>query len=238
MSDLFHRYECTSTNDEIIELLKDQSSNFIGLYTLNQTNGRGQYGNKWASLPQQNLAYTMAVQSESFFISDFLFNFYTANCFREFIANLTEKIVKIKWPNDIICDNKKVSGTLIEKKKINNKIYYIIGIGINVLQEKFNEISNAGSLLTQTKKILNPENIAIELHAFLIEYLQKPLNKEDILEEFNDNLFKKNKISVFEINNTRQNGIIKNADENGCLWIELEDDGLKSFYHKEIKLLY
>ena len=36
----------------------------------------------------------------------------------------------------------------------------------------------------------------------------------------------------------RQNGIIRNADENGFLWVDLEKDGLKKFYHKEIELLY
>jgi BirA family biotin operon repressor/biotin-[acetyl-CoA-carboxylase] ligase len=55
---------------------------------------------------------------------------------------------------------------------------------------------------------------------------------------FNNSLFRKDEISVFELNEKRQNGIIKNADRNGNLWIELENDGLHSFYHKEIKLLY
>ena len=54
----------------------------------------------------------------------------------------------------------------------------------------------------------------------------------------NQNLFRKDIISVFEINKMRQNGIIKNADEKGFLWVDLEKDGLKKFYHKEIELLY
>ena len=45
-------------------------------------------------------------------------------------------------------------------------------------------------------------------------------------------------VSVFEIGKIRQNGIIKNVDEQGYLWIDLENEGLKRFYHKEIKLLY
>ncbi|WP_435523630.1 hypothetical protein [Chryseobacterium indoltheticum] len=56
--------------------------------------------------------------------------------------------------------------------------------------------------------------------------------------QFNSNLFRKDEVSVFELDNVRQNGIIKNADENGNIWIELEQSGLQSFYHKEIKLLY
>jgi len=58
------------------------------------------------------------------------------------------------------------------------------------------------------------------------------------MDQFNENLFRKDEISVFEINGERQNGIIKYADEKGELWVDLENDGLKPFYHKEIKLLY
>ncbi len=46
------------------------------------------------------------------------------------------------------------------------------------------------------------------------------------------------KVSVFEKNEVRQNGIIQNVDENGYIWIDLENEGLQKFFHKEIELLY
>ena len=45
-------------------------------------------------------------------------------------------------------------------------------------------------------------------------------------------------VSVFEIKGIRQNGIIRNVDEEGFLWVELENQGLQKFYNKEIELLY
>ncbi|MCX8522406.1 biotin--[acetyl-CoA-carboxylase] ligase [Chryseobacterium formosus] len=238
MSDLFYRNECSSTNDEISQVLLYPKSNFIGLFTFNQTKGRGQYGNTWTSTAEQNLAYTLAVKTSCIQHSDFMFNYYTAITVQNFLANLTEKIVKIKWPNDIIVQNKKVVGILIEKKKINQENYFIIGTGINILQEKFDEISNAGSLLTQTGERFNLNKIAESFHEFLVEKLNNIPSENEILNQFNSNLFRKDEISVFELDKKRQNGIIKNADENGNIWIELEESGLKSFYHKEIKLLY
>ncbi len=237
MSELFYRNVCSSTNDEISDVLLYPQSNFIGLYTFNQIKGRGQYGNSWTSAAEQNLAYTLAVKTSCIHHSDFLFNYYTAIAVQSYLANLTEKIVKIKWPNDIIIKNKKVAGILIEKKKINQESYFIIGVGINILQEKFDEISNAGSLLTQTGEIFNLKPFAEKLHLFLIEKLNNIPNDDEVLNQFNLDLFKKDEVSVFEIENVRQNGIIKNADKNGEIWIELES-GLRSFYHKEIKLLY
>ena len=220
MSQLFYLKECSSTNDEISKFLLYGNSDFIGLHTFNQTKGRGQYGNVWTPT------------------SGFMFNYYTAILVRDFLANLADNDVKIKWPNDIILKGKKIVGILIEKKKINQNNYFIIGTGINILQEKFDEISNAGSLLTQTGKEFKLEDLSLSFHEFLSEKLKNIPSDQEILDRFNTNLFRKDEISVFEIEKERQNGIIRHADEKGELWIELENDGMRSFYHKEVKLLY
>lgn len=238
MSHLFYIKECSSTNDEISKFLLYENSDFVALHTFNQTGGRGQYGNTWSSTAEKNLAYTLAVKKENFSLSDFLFNYYTAIIISDFLANLTENTVKIKWPNDIILKNKKIVGILIEKKKINHNNYFIIGAGFNILQEKFDEISNAGSLLSQTGKYFDLNEFTSSLHDYMVERLNKIPSEKEILNDFNSRLFRKNQVSVFELDGKRQNGIIKNADRNGEILIELENDGLKSFYHKEIKLLY
>lgn len=238
MSHLFYIKECSSTNDEISKFLLYENSDFVALHTFNQTGGRGQYGNTWSSTAEKNLAYTLAVKTENFSLSDFLFNYYTAIIISDFLANLTGNTVKIKWPNDIILKNKKIVGILIEKKKINQNNYFIIGAGFNILQEKFDEISNAGSLLSQTGKYFDLNDFTSALHDFMVERLKGIPSDQEILNDFNNLLFRKNQVSVFELDGKRQNGIIKNADRNGEILIELENDGLKSFYHKEIKLLY
>lgn len=237
MSQLFYQKECSSTNDEISQVLLYPNSNFVGLYTFNQTKGRGQYGNTWISTAEQNLAYTIAVKTDTVSLTDFMFNYYTAIAARQYLAILTEKTVKIKWPNDIILNSKKVAGILIEKRKYNSENYFLIGIGINILQEKFDEISNAGSIFTQTGEKYDLQTFVKGFHEFLIEKFKNLTSEIEVLSDFNENLFRKDEISVFEIDGTRQNGIIRKADENGKIWIEFEDR-LQSFYHKEIKLLY
>ena len=73
---------------------------------------------------------------------------------------------------------------------------------------------------------------------FLKESFSVSQNFDEILNEFNLHLFKKNEIAVFEKNGIRQNGIIQKMDKNGFLWIDLENEGLQKFFHKEIELLY
>lgn len=236
MNSLIYLNKCLSTNDEIIDFLNSSHSeeDLLAIFTFNQTKGKGQYGNSWENSPHQNIAYSLAFKSKNFTISDNLFNFYTAILLRDFLANLTKNEVKIKWPNDIIIKNKKISGMLIEKKQN----FIILGIGINILQENFEKLPKAGSLLTQTQLKYDLKDFTESLHQYFCSEILKNRSAEEILNTFNENLYKKDEISVFEIKNSRQNGIIKNIDENGFLWVELERDGLQKFFHKEIELLY
>jgi len=236
MNSLIYFNNCASTQDELIDFLNQHylSEDFLAVYTFNQTQGRGQYGNSWENLPEENLAYSFALKTKNINVSDTCFNFYTAILVRDFIANLTKTEVKIKWPNDLILKNKKICGMLFEK----NKNYFVVGIGINILQENFKNLPKAGSILSQTGLSFELKAFTESLHQYLFEHLVQKEIPNNILELYHLHLYRKNEVSVFEKNEVRQNGIIKNADENGYIWIDLENEGLQKFFHKEIELLY
>ena len=236
MNSLIYFNNCTSTQDELIDFLNQHylSEDFLAVYTFNQTKGRGQYGNSWENLPEENLAYSFALKTKNINVSDTCFNFYTAILVRDFIANLTKTEVKIKWPNDLILKNKKICGMLFEK----NKNYFVVGIGINILQENFKNLPKAGSILSQTGLSFELKAFTESLHQYLFEHLVQKEIPNNILELYHLHLYRKNEVSVFEKNEVRQNGIIKNVDETGHIWIDLENEGLQKFFHKEIELLY
>lgn len=236
MNSLIYFNNCASTQDELIDFLNQHylSEDFLAVYTFNQTKGRGQYGNSWENLPEENLAYSFALKTKNINVSDTCFNFYTAILVRDFIANLTKTEVKIKWPNDLILKNKKICGMLFEKKKN----YFVVGIGINILQENFKNLPKAGSILSQTGLSFELKAFTESLHQYLFEHLVQKEIPNNILELYHLHLYRKNEVSVFEKNEVRQNGIIQKVDENGYIWIDLENEGLQKFFHKEIELLY
>ena len=236
MNRLLYLENCVSTQDEIINLINEDETTAV--FTFNQTKGRGQYGNKWEVIPNENLAYSIAVTSDEISISDVCLNYYTAIIVRDFLDNLTKASVYIKWPNDIILNGKKVCGILIEKTKKNGNDYFIIGIGINILQKDFSNLPKAGSILSVTGVNIDLITFIQDFHTYFISRIMNIPDEEKILEQYNLHLFKRDAISVFQKNKVRQNGIVKNADNAGYLWIDLENEGLQKFFHKEIEMLY
>lgn len=237
MTKIIYKSQSSSTNDEITSVINDENPE-VALYTFDQVKGRGQYGNSWTSTANQNLAYSLAIPEKMINLSDVLFNYHTALIVREFIDNLTHEKTQIKWPNDIVLNQKKICGILIEKKKINHMIYYIIGIGINVLQSDYTQLPKAGSIFSLTGQSFSLEGFTQDFHAFISREIKEARQEKIILNNYNKYLFRKDEVSVFQKKEVRQNGIIKKADEDGFLWIELEKDGLQKFYHKEIEFLY
>ncbi|WP_027376963.1 biotin--[acetyl-CoA-carboxylase] ligase [Kaistella palustris] len=238
MFPLIYLKECTSTNDEILHFLSASESEFCAVYTFNQKKGKGQYGNSWQSPEGLNLAFTFAVRSEVIKLPSHLFNFHTAAAVADFLDRMTQQRCEIKWPNDLILKGKKIAGLLLEKKNVGGFSYFIVGIGINILQNDFKDLPKGGSLLTQTGVRFEPEDIARRLHSYLQGFILKEISGSEVLKNLNNHLFRKDVISVFEISDVRQNGIIKKVDAEGFLWVDLENDGLQKFYHKEIELLY
>ncbi|SFI25292.1 biotin--[acetyl-CoA-carboxylase] ligase [Halpernia frigidisoli] len=234
MNPLIYLKISPSTNNDI-QNFDLEDGDFLGLYTFNQTHGKGQYNNSWDINPEENVAFSFMLKTKDVKISEILFNFHTATLVRGFIAKLTRKEAEIKWPNDIILNKKKIAGILIEKKKIKNTEVFIVGVGLNVLQTDFTNLPKAGSILTQTNEKFDLKMVAEKLFS---HFQKEILNDQGILENFNEHLFFKEKIAVFNLKGKRQNGIIKNADEDGFLLIDLENGGLQKFFHKEIELLY
>ena len=167
MNSLIYFNNCASTQDELIDFLNQHylSEDFLAIHTFNQTKGRGQYGNSWKNLPEENLAYSFALKTKNINISDTCFNFYTAILVRDFIANLTKTEVKIKWPNDLILKNKKICGMLFEK----DKNYFVVGIGINIPKgaqiidaKGLKQISDSGALEAIIDQVLAANQKSVE----------------------------------------------------------------------------
>ncbi len=131
-----------------------------------QTAGRGQRGTRWESKRGENLTFSILFKPEIIAANEqFIISQAVALGISDYLADRGVEC-RIKWPNDIYCNNLKICGILIENGISSDKLAYsIAGIGININQEKFD--SNAPNP-TSLKLITGKEyRIEEELHAIV-----------------------------------------------------------------------
>jgi BirA family biotin operon repressor/biotin-[acetyl-CoA-carboxylase] ligase len=233
-----------STNSYLKELITKQTvENFTVVLAENQTNGRGQRGANWEVESGKNLTFSILIKDILLSFEEvFNLNVVVAVSLFQTFSNLKIPNLSIKWANDILADKKKVCGILIENQfKSNSEILSVIGIGINVNQENFENLPQASSL----KKISGQEWNKDEVLLTFLNQFQNNINlyKNEganyFWEVYHENLFKKNMPMDFEnAQNDKFMGIIKQVLPNGLLQIQLEDDSLQLFDIKEVKMLY
>lgn len=232
-----------STNEFLNDLVKDTTTeNWTVVVAENQTKGKGQFQNKWQSEDGKNLTFSVLCELDDFHIDyscymNYVVSLAVFNVLKEYIP----RKLKVKWPNDILSASKKICGILIENTVSKNKIVRsIIGIGLNINQEKFDSLPNASSL----KLIASKEFDKNELLEKIVNELKKQtflINKrlfEVIKDEYEANLYKKNVPSMYKDTfDTVFMGKILGVNQQGQLIVELENETIKSFGLKEIKFL-
>jgi BirA family transcriptional regulator, biotin operon repressor / biotin---[acetyl-CoA-carboxylase] ligase len=139
---------CHSTNDIALEIIQ-KNRNFDGTVIVAdfQEKGRGQMGAVWKSEAGQNLIFSLALDTSYLNVEKkFFLSMLVALTVLQALLEKYGMRALIKWPNDIICENKKIGGILIENK-INGKNLKasVIGIGLNFFQTNF-EFETASSL--------------------------------------------------------------------------------------------
>lgn len=233
-----------STNAYLREMLTNcDLENFTTIVTENQFAGKGQRGTSWISEAGSNLTFSVLMKSEPDSLQGvFDLNVMIALSVASTLKKITNLPFFIKWPNDILSANKKISGILIENIiKAKGEIFSIVGIGINVNQHYFPEMSKASSLALLAGERFDKDII---LHALLSELKEgydalQQGNADALWEAYKTHLFRKDKISAFETpNGVRFNGIIRDVTPYGKLVVETENQGELAFGLKEIQLLY
>jgi BirA family biotin operon repressor/biotin-[acetyl-CoA-carboxylase] ligase len=232
-----------STNDYLKQLNKvSVLENFTIVLADEQTKGKGQMGAKWISEPGKNL--TMSILVANFKIESqtiFDLNVAVALSVLKVLQSFKIPQIKIKWPNDIMADSKKLGGILIENTfKTDGNITAVVGIGLNLNQTNFDNLPQATSLKCITGDYYSTEKMALMLRESLENnLLQLEKNKALLWEDYHQNLYKINYPSAFEDKKGKQfMGIIKKVSDEGKLEVVLEDDSIAHFEIKEIKMLY
>lgn len=233
---------CHSTNDIAAEIvhagLFDEGTIVI---TDNQVKGRGQRGTEWFTIPGQNLTFSVILTPGFLPVSDqFLLSQAVALGIRAYAGKYVDDS-KVKWPNDVQVNGKKVSGVLIENSIQGNKISSsVIGIGVNINQKVF-ATAYATSIGKETDRqfVLGDEfhKLLRCLDAFYADLRSKD-SHDRIRKDYLTNLYGYNHSVRFKHQNRSFEGTVSHVTQQGKLVMQLlSESGTLEVGLKEIEWL-
>ncbi len=232
--------ECHSTNSLLSEF-DNQSALPEGatLITDHQTEGRGQRGNRWETEPGMNLTFSILLRPTFLEAKDlFQLNMAVALAVADALRTMLSEPITLKWPNDILVNDKKIGGMLIESQLQGFLLSSsVIGIGINVNQQNF-EYPTASSLRNFTGTCLDLNDTFLRLlESIEKEYLELRTRKVSVLKQrYLASLYKFNELHRFEVGEENFTGAINDIDDDGRLCV-VQQGTTRKFSFKEIKFL-
>ncbi len=122
-----------STNDVALALAREGTEDGTVIRAETQTKGRGQHGRRWHSPRGTGLYFSVLLRPPIIPEQTHRITIISAVAIADTIARHTGLPARIKWPNDICIDNRKVCGILTESESGQHHIKHaVVGIGINV----------------------------------------------------------------------------------------------------------
>jgi BirA family transcriptional regulator, biotin operon repressor / biotin---[acetyl-CoA-carboxylase] ligase len=232
--------ECHSTNTLAHEMSQHSAiTDGTVIVTDHQIAGRGQRGNSWESEAGKNLTFSLILKPTFLPVHEqFYLNIFASLAIHDLLKDKTDATIRIKWPNDILINGKKVCGILIENQiqgpQVSNTV---IGIGINVNQLTFT-LSSATSLAIETG-LVHDTSVLLDQLLGLLErrYLQLRESKYNAMRSaYISQLYWIDEHRLFASSGTSFEGKITGIDASGRLKL-LTPEGERAFNIKELSYL-
>lgn len=196
-----------------------------------QTQGRGRLGRTWISEPGANLLFSIVLRPSQMEIA--LLPFSASVAVARAIEHLTRHRAECKWPNDVLMNNRKVCGILIETTMTDeDRAYAIIGIGINANQRTFpSSLSAVTSIALETGKEI--DRSALFKHVLReFEEIYRTIQSrsaENIMSEWRTRCSMLGHRVIIRSHDTTYEGVAERLSDDGGL-VLLTEAGEKTFY--------
>ncbi|MBW1812597.1 MAG: biotin--[acetyl-CoA-carboxylase] ligase [Deltaproteobacteria bacterium] len=222
--------EVNSTMDVARNMAKDDCPHFTVIIAESQTKGRGRLKRKWIS-EEGGLYFTIVLRPDVPITLVHMVNFCASLSLAKILQNHFSLNAKVKWPNDVLVDDKKISGLLSEMEADDNGIYFVnIGIGINVNNDPALEEPNATSL----KKLLGKDVLRKTILSLFLDEFENSLNLSNvnkIMSQWKKYTMTLGKEVRIVTSRETTEGTAIDVDESGALILKLEDGSLKKIIY-------
>jgi BirA family biotin operon repressor/biotin-[acetyl-CoA-carboxylase] ligase len=199
-----------------------------------QTAGRGRFGRKWVSPAGQNLYFTLVLRPDVARLRSLSIISPLAVC--RAVEETTPLRPQIKWPNDVLIENRKLSGILIESEFSGaTPRYALVGIGLNVnFRTDDTEVAAiATSIARETGADVSRERVlAAALNDFEALY-EAP---ETAFAPWRERLETLGREVTVTFRDERHSGVAEDVDSEGNLLLRTGDGSLMVFEAGEVSL--
>jgi len=210
------------------------------LWAMNQFKGKGQRASQWVSEPNKNLTFSIYLSQEKLTLpSIFVLNCWVALAVKDALISFGIPNVSIKWPNDILSENKKVCGLLIENlyRGVKHEAS-IVGIGLNVNQINFGALGKASSMRLSSGRVFDLEEVLHQVLNQLTRFLVTKASVSTSFEAFNKALFGIGEQRAFLENGRPFLAIVEGVNQKGELVLKTAENELRYFQNKTIEWVY
>ena len=233
-----------STNDYLRELRSAENlPDGTVVWAQWQRKGRGQMGRNWTSEKGKNLTFSILYKFNNYPLGEqFLLNMVTSLAVIAVLERHDVPDLRIKWPNDILSGKRKICGILVETVVKGTQLKAaIIGIGLNVNQEHFEEGLRATSVKIATGTTIDLESllqeIETELEATKKKYLS--VSRGEVWDSYKALLYSKGELMKFQTPaGDFFTAVIEGVDAAGRLLLRHTPEEVKAYSLNEIKMQY
>lgn len=224
---IYHYDLIGSTMDIAMKLALDRACEGAVVCAEGQIRGRGRLGREWISPKYKGVYFSLILRPEIPLNQAPIITLLTAVGICQAINKMALVSASIKWPNDILVNNKKIGGILTELNAEQNRVNFIIvGIGINVNTPRSLLPPNASSLEFETKEDFSRIELVKEILRD-IEYfylLFKKKGAQPIIEKWRQLSFLTGERVEVACQKKKLTGVVLDIDSDGSLLIR-EDSG-------------
>lgn len=225
----YHFEEIDSTNKKARELGQEGAPHGTLVTADAQSSGIGRRGRSWSSEKNTGVYMSMLLRPEIEADKASMLTLVAAMAVEKVLLDLPVD-VKIKWPNDIVLNKKKICGILTELSLKGTDIdFVVLGIGINVNNKKFPEEikETASSLSLEMGQDIDREMLITEVWKQFQVYYEQFLQTKDLSifrEEYERVLInKKEEVKVLDPLGEYV-GIAKGITNTGELIVDTEEE--------------
>jgi len=220
---------------------KNEPGNPVWIRTDEQFEGRGQGDHTWISEPGMNLTGSFLIYPEHLKGPDQFYLSMAASLAAADFLELFLDEVRIKWPNDLYVNEKKIGGILIETSVMGARISQaIIGLGININQVKFSEtLPNPVSISQITSIIYNVAELEdLLIDCFLARYNLIETGKMTSLKAcYLKKLFRYKEFAPYKANGKWFRARILDVTRYGHLVLEDESGNRREYAFQEVEFI-